>query len=110
MENCSFDFRSVLGSRFFGRGRSGVEVMCATLNLPSPLSNVSFAAHAKCICNVLADMVDSQRKQATRNIKIMLGGELDDVMDVAVTCDCMWSKLGRVHCSMWGASGHFLEK
>ena len=38
--------KSVLGSRFCGWGRSGIESMCAILDIPPPHSGYSFVAYS----------------------------------------------------------------
>ena len=39
-------------------------------------------------------MDDKQQKQAAMNLKIELGHDPDEVVDVTVTCDRTWSKQG----------------
>ena len=86
--------RSILGSRLCGRGRSGIESVCAMLNLPPPLSTKSFSSHAERISTMMKDMVEAQMKLAARNLKKQLKSDPDEVMNVCVTCDCTWSKRG----------------
>ena len=37
-------------------------------------------------------MADTQKKEVAMSLKIELGHDPDDIVDVAVTCDCTWSK------------------
>ena len=46
-KSSALNTRSVLGSRLCGRGRSGIETVCAILDLPPPITGQSYATHAK---------------------------------------------------------------
>ena len=61
--------RSILDSRFFGRGRSGIESLCAVLDLPPPIGSQEFAVHTCRVNFILSDIADIQQKEAARNLK-----------------------------------------
>ena len=63
--------RFVLGSRFCGWGRSGIELLCAMLALPPPISNKAFTAHSRRVNFIMSKH----------------GCGPYDVLDVTVTCD-----------------------
>ena len=50
VESVALNTRSILSSRFRGRGRSGIEEMCALLNLPPPLDSQSYLAEEEVTC------------------------------------------------------------
>ena len=79
--------RLVLGSRLCGLGKIGAYAMCIMLNLPPPFDQHSYEAASLKFQDALAEMVDEQQKQTAWNLKIALGKNPDDVVDVMVTCD-----------------------
>ena len=86
--------RSVLGSRFCGRGRREIKSMCAMFDLPPPLSGHNYATQTRQLNYILTDMADVQQKEAARNLKALKGHGPYDVVDCTVTCDCTWSERG----------------
>ena len=80
--------RSVLGSRFCGRGRSEIKSMCAMLDLLLPISSHTFVVHTPHIGFILSDMADIQQKEPARILKSKRGCGPNDALDVTVTCDC----------------------
>ena len=86
--------RAILGSRLCGLGRSGISAVCGMLGLPPPYAQTSYNASSLRICNYLDEMADAQQKQAAKKLKLDLGHDPDEVVDIMVTCDCTWSKRG----------------
>ena len=68
--------------------------MCSTMGLPPPYAKPAFDATAKKMNLALSEMADKQQREAAKELKIALGNNPDDVVDVMVTCDCTWSKRG----------------
>ena len=86
--------RAVFGSRLCGLGTTGIDAICGMLGIPLPFTKNSYDAAAVHIWNILAETADIQPKGAARNLKIELGHDPDDVVDIVVTCECTWSKEG----------------
>ena len=66
--------------------------MCGILDLPPPLSKNSFSEHSENICVDLNGIIESQQLDAAANLKFLLGTQPNEILDVAVTCDCTLSK------------------
>ena len=86
--------RAILSSQLCGLGKKGISAVCGMLGLPPPYAQTSYNATSLRICNYLAEMADAQQKKAAKKLKLDLGHDPDEVVDVMVTCDCTWSKRG----------------
>ena len=86
--------KSVFGSRLMGKGRTGIETICAILDLPPPVADSSYSDHNKEICGVMAKHAESEQKAAVSRLREACGAEPDDIVDVTVTFDGTWSKRG----------------
>ena len=97
--------RLVLGSQLCGLSRSGAYARCSMLDLPPLFSQPSYDAVGLKVHDALAEMADEQQKQTARNLKIALGKNPDDVVDVTVT----YMVETRIHCSLWGSCSNIMD-
>ena len=61
--------RSILGSRFCGRSRTGIESICSMLDFPPPISGNTYASHTKNLCGLLGEVAHEQQKAVASNLK-----------------------------------------
>ena len=76
--------RAILASRLCGLGRSGTEVLCGMLGLPTPVFECSYHTKTKKICRHLDVMVEKQQKECANKLYIELGHNPDDDVDVMI--------------------------
>lgn len=86
--------KSVFGARLMGKGRAGLEIMSAVLDLPPPVTDNSYSDHNVHICGVLRKHAEAEQLAAVGRLRHMHKAGPNDIVDVEVTFDGTWSKRG----------------
>lgn len=77
-----------------GKGRTGIETICAFLDLPPPVVDKAYSDHNKDICKILGGYAGNEQLAAVSRLREACGAGSGDVLDVTVTFDGTWSKRG----------------
>ena len=79
----------VLGLRLIGRGYSAAQKVLSVLNLPRPVSNVSWTSHTKALVKAANELLERELKNAVLGVKQhqLENGDLDNSIDGSITVE-----------------------
>ena len=94
--------QSVLACKCAGDTLANLQVFCAMLDLPQPVSKNVYTEHVHAICAEAVSHAESSMIQARKEVREHYEATSDDdVVDILVSCDGTWQKRGFI--SLFGA-------
>lgn len=93
-ESKSFNARSVLAMREFGRGRTYMDSFFGMMDMLPPVSAPSYMLHSQALADASMSAANDNMIAASAYLHRLKGVEPDDILDVKVTCDGTWSRRG----------------
>ena len=98
----SINRKAVFASKCAGGSRSSLQMFCAMLDAPSPVSKNIYTQYNKEMCEISHLQAQESMKQARKEIRENYGAtSSEDIIDVIVSCDGTWQKRG--FSSLYGA-------
>ena len=93
----------VMACKFSGSTFANLELFCALMDLPPPVSKNTFTLHLKAITESAVSQAFSSMLEARGEVRKHYGAEgEDDIVDITVSCDGTWQRRG--YTSLFGAA------
>ena len=88
--------RLILSGKMCGKGSAGLETISGVMGLPPPVTSKSYSVHNNSLRQLVHGVLMESFKVASEQLHRLQGADLNDVIDVTVTCDGTWSHRGFV--------------